>query len=71
MTSDENSEVWKQKSHFRCVSPGGTNEPSHTSGPSIYDPGTQSYSRTGLDIANGVVGGGDINFELHAGATIM
>ena len=70
MTSDDSpgSYVARQKSHFRCVSPGGTNEPSHTNGPSIYDPGTASYSRTGLDIANGVVGGGDVMFELHAGA---
>jgi hypothetical protein len=68
MTSEAPSNISKQKSHFRCVSPGGLNESSHTSAPYIYDPGTYSYSRTGLDIANGVVGGGDINFELHAGA---
>lgn len=69
MTSDENSAVNKQRSHFRCVSPGGTAEASMTNGPSIYVPGTASYERLGLDIANGVVGGGDIQFELHAGAT--
>ena len=69
MTSDENSALNRQRSHFRCVSPGGINEATMTNGPSIYTPGTESYSRTGLDIANGVVGGGDIEFELHAGAT--
>ncbi len=68
MTADANSAVYRQRSHFRCVSPGGTNEASMTNGPSIYTPGTASYSRT-VDIANGVVGGGDIEFELHAGAT--
>jgi hypothetical protein len=69
MTSDANSTIVKQRSHFRCVSPGGLPEASMTNGPYIYTPGTQSYSRTGLDLANGVIGGGDILFELHAGAT--
>ena len=69
MTSDANSAVYRQRSHFRCVSTGGIHEPSMTNGPSIYTPGTHSYSRTGLNIANGVIGGGDIMFELHAGAT--
>ena len=68
MTSEAPSDISRQKSHFRCVSTGGINEASHTSGPYIYTPGTESYSRTGLDIANGVVGGGNIDFELHAGA---
>ena len=69
MTSDANSAVYRQRSHFRCVSPGGNSEASMTNGPSIYTPGTASYYREGLDIANGVVGGGDIEFEMHAGAT--
>nr|NQU93637.1 hypothetical protein [Bacteroidota bacterium] len=70
MTSDENpgSYMARQRSHFRCVSPGGVNEATMTNGPSVYVPGTQAYSRT-VDIANGVIGGGDINFELHAGST--
>ncbi len=68
MTSDENSNLSKQRSHFRCVSPGGINEAEMTKGPNVYVPGTQSYSRT-VDLANGVVGGGDIMFELHAGAS--
>lgn len=70
MTSDDSpgSYLARQRSHFRCVSPGGINEASITNGPSVYDPGTHSYSRT-VDIANGVVGGGDVMFELHAGAT--
>ncbi len=69
MTSDANSTIARQRSHFRCVSPGGIHEATMTSGPYIYTPGTESYSRTGLDIANGVTGGGGIDFELHAGAT--
>ncbi|MCB2222409.1 MAG: fibronectin type III domain-containing protein [Bacteroidetes bacterium] len=69
MTSDANSSINKQRSHFRCVSPGGLSEASMTNGPGIYVPGTHSYSRTGLDVANGFVGGGDVEFELHAGAT--
>ncbi|MEZ5082116.1 MAG: carboxypeptidase-like regulatory domain-containing protein [Bacteroidales bacterium] len=68
MTSDANSAVYRQRSHFRCVSPGGMPEATMTNGPSIYVPGTASYSRT-VNIANGVIGGGDINFELHAGVT--
>lgn len=69
MTSDENSAVNKQRSHLRCVTAGGTNEASITKGPYVYEPGTESYSRTGLDIANGITSGGDVDFELHAGAS--
>jgi hypothetical protein len=68
MTSNMGSTMNKQKSQLRCVTSGGTNETSITSGPSIYTEGTHSYSRT-VDIANGIVGGGDIEFELHAGVT--
>jgi|GEM_PF-1532526 len=61
---------WKseQRSQLRCVSSGGTSEAVLYSGTGREE-GTQSYSRTGLDIANGVSGGGDIDFELHAGRT--
>ena len=71
MTSDDSpgSYVARQRSHFRCVSPGGLPEPAMTNAPYYYDPGTHSYNRTGLEIANGVTGGGEIQFELHAGAT--
>ncbi len=63
------SNGWKseQRSQLRCVSPGGINETSLYNGSGYY--GTQSYSRTGLNIANGVTAGGGINFELHAGRT--
>jgi len=61
---------WKseQRSQLRCVSPGGTTETSLYEG-SGDNAGIQAYSRTGLDIANGVVGGGTIEFKLHAGRT--
>jgi len=61
---------WKseQRSQLRCVSPGGTDESVLYAGEGDQT-GNQNYSRTGLDIANGVSGGGDITFELHAGRT--
>lgn len=58
-----------QRSQLRCVSPGGISESEVYKGPPGEVSGTNAYSRTGLDIANGVVGGGDIHFELHAGRT--
>lgn len=60
--------ISEQRSQLRCTSPGGTNEMSVTAGVGFYT-GNYSYSRTGLNIANGVSGGGDIHFELHAGRT--
>lgn len=61
---------WKseQRSHLRCVSPGGTQENLLYSG-SGNTPGIQNYQRTGLTIANGVIGGGAVQFQLHAGRT--
>lgn len=61
---------WKseQRSQLRCVSPGGTSEQTVFSGTG-NSTGSQSYSRTGLSIANGVTVGGNILFELHAGRT--
>jgi hypothetical protein len=57
-----------QRSQLRCVSPGGTAETTISSGVG-NNAGTYNYSRTGLNIANGVSGGGNITFELHAGRT--
>ncbi|HHN47422.1 MAG TPA: hypothetical protein ENN08_00545 [Bacteroidales bacterium] len=58
----------EQRSQLRCVSTGGTSEATLAQG--VGDAGgVYSYNRTGLDIANGVSGGGDIIFELHAGRT--
>ncbi|HZK06901.1 MAG TPA: hypothetical protein VFC92_01755 [Bacteroidales bacterium] len=58
----------EQRSQLRCTSPGGTNEMQVYSGTGNKT-GTQTYSRTGLNIANNVTGGGNIQFQLHAGRT--
>ena len=58
----------EQRSQLRCVSPGGVSETQLIQG-SGTSGGTYNYSRTGLTIANGVSGGGDVIFELHAGRT--
>ena len=68
MTAAGGGWISEQRSQLRCVSPGGTDEAALTSGTG-NTAGTLNYSRTGLDIANGVAGGGDIEFELHAGRT--
>lgn len=66
MTAIAPASMVQQFSQLRCTSPGGIKEPTLTQGVGI-GPGTYSYNRTGLNIANGVVGGGDIYFQLHAG----
>jgi len=58
-----------QLSELRCVSTGGVNEGVLAAFPDDWTTGPLTYERLGLTIANGVVGGGDINFELHAGTT--
>ncbi len=68
MTAHNNGWMSEQRSWLRCVSPGGIGEPQAYSGVGLME-GTYSYSRTGLNIANGVRGGGDVIFELHAGRT--
>ncbi len=65
MTSHGGAWMSEQRSFMRCVSPGGTTESQVYSGTSNSG-GTIDYERTGLDIANNVTGGGDIEFELHA-----
>ena len=54
----------EQRSYVVCTSPGGVAEASVASGAGT-SAGTFSYNRTGLTIANGVTGGGTIDFELH------
>ncbi len=68
MTAQNMAWMSEQRSQLRCVSPGGADEGSLFSGPSANE-GTHSYSRSRLAIANDVAGGGDIEFELHAGRT--
>lgn len=60
-----------QRSQLRCVSPGGLPEAALSVGnPNTFTPGVVPYSRTNLNIANGVVGGGNIIFQLHVGSSI-
>lgn len=68
MTAQNWGWMSEQRSQLRCVSPGGTAETILYQGVGNTE-GTMVYNRTGLDIANGVTGGGDIAFELHAGRT--
>lgn len=68
MTAQGGGFMSEQRSQLRCVSPGGTAESIISQGSGTTD-GVFSYSRTGLGIANGVSGGGNIIFELHAGRT--
>src|ERR1035437_7765030 len=65
MTSTNPGYMSDQRSFILCSSTGGTTESAVYSGVGAI--GTNDYNRTGLTtIANNVVGGGDINFELHA-----
>ncbi len=64
LTSHGGAWMSEQRSFLRCVSDGGTTESQVYSGTSNSG-GTIEYERTELDIANNVVGGGDIEFELH------
>ncbi len=59
-----------QRSQLRAVSPGGEAEPAVYLGQGNAS-GTQLYNRTGLTIANNIAGGGDIDFEIHAGRTFI
>jgi len=57
-----------QRSQLRCVSPGGVSESIVTAG-TDFTTGVKIYTRSSLTIANGVTGGGNIMFQLHAGNT--
>jgi hypothetical protein len=54
----------EQRSYLRCTNPGGTAELNLATASGTA--GIATYSRKQLDIANNVIGGGDINFELNA-----
>ncbi len=64
ITSHNMAWMSEQRSFLRCVSEGGETEQQVHAG-SSESGGTKEYHRSGLDIANNVVGGGDIAFELH------
>ena len=55
----------EQLSYLKCTSSGGVSEASMSVGSGALG-GTMPYNRTNLTIANGVSGGGTINFQLHA-----
>jgi hypothetical protein len=55
----------EQLSYVACTSPGGVAESAVSAGVG-NTAGTFSYNRSGLTIANGVAGGGNIDFTLHA-----
>ncbi|MCC5918536.1 MAG: PKD domain-containing protein [Cryomorphaceae bacterium] len=63
ITAGSGAVMSEQRSYVRCTSPGGTAEAGVSSGIGSMA-GTFAYNRT-LTIANGVVGGGAIDFELH------
>ncbi len=65
MTSHGGAWMSEQRSFIRCVSEGGETEAEVYEG-TANTSGSVDYARTGLDIANDVEGGGDIEFELHA-----
>jgi len=67
MTASNGGRMERQRSQLHCVSPGGNDESSIFSGSG--GEGTYNYSRSGLNIANNVSGGGDIQFQLHAERT--
>lgn len=68
MTAAGSAWMSEQRSQLRCISPGGIAEPAISNGFGNAT-GTYAYNRTGLNIANGVAGGGTVNFQLHAGRT--
>jgi subtilisin family serine protease len=65
ITSQGGAWLSEQRSFLRVTTEGGTTESTVTPGPSQNSAGTHQYVRTGLDIANDVEPGQDIEFELH------
>jgi subtilisin family serine protease len=66
MTALNGGFISDQISQLRCVSNGGISELALAQGYGGHE-GSFIYNRTGLDLANGVMGTGEIGFELHAG----
>jgi hypothetical protein len=64
MTAQNIAYKSEQRSQIACMNPGGTAEGSYYSGTGTG--GTQAYNRSGLNIANGVAGGGEIVFMMDA-----
>jgi uncharacterized protein (TIGR02145 family) len=70
MVATNGAYMSEQRSFMRCISSGGVTEPAVYSGVGVST-GTYSYNRTSLKIANNVIGGGNIQFELHAFRTYL
>lgn len=68
MTALNNAWISEQRSQLRCITPGGTAE-AQLHQVEEHRTGTQQYFRQGLSIANNVSGGGNIQFQIHAGRT--
>jgi gliding motility-associated-like protein len=69
MTSTSGHYKQDQHSQLRAMNTGGLHEPAVYKGSGLG--GTQIYQRNGLNIANGINGGGNIHFELHAGRVLI
>ncbi|MCB2221767.1 MAG: choice-of-anchor J domain-containing protein [Bacteroidetes bacterium] len=69
MTAITGASMNNGMSQLKCTSPNGAAEPQIYAGTGGWSQGTEMYSRTGLDIANGVtpIFGFGVNFELHTG----
>jgi len=65
MTAASGAYMSEQLSYLKCTSSGGVSEASISAGSGNLG-GTMPYNRSNLTIANGVTGGGTINFQLHA-----
>ena len=65
ITSQGGGWMSEQRSFLRVTTEGGTTESTVAAGPSQNSAGTHHYMRTGLNIANDVESGQDIEFELH------
>jgi hypothetical protein len=64
MTAENVAYMSEQRSRISILNPGGIAEPAYASG--VGTGGTYAYERLGLNIGEGVVGGGDIIVQMDA-----
>ncbi|MCF8407911.1 MAG: T9SS type A sorting domain-containing protein [Crocinitomicaceae bacterium] len=65
MTAASGAYMSEQQTYLKCTNAGGSSEAVMSAGAGNLE-GTMPYNRSNLTIANGVSGGGTINFQLHA-----
>jgi hypothetical protein len=65
MTAASGAYMSEQQTYLKCTNAGGSSEAAMSVGSGAFG-GTMPYNRSNLTIANGVSGGGTINFQLHA-----